>query len=149
MAKKSAHGYEIGTVEFLTSAKVYMSDGAILKNIGFGWKRHGKCKPGISAEQAFAAAQSRHARFDDARPCLVAYRKELHEMAGLCKRWKLHAAVQLMPEDPDGVWSEACDGYGDNVSADVSEVSHLCELYLSAMEEMEELKDPTNAVAEA
>ena len=35
MAKISAHGREIGTVYFTTSAKRYMSDGKVLKNIGF------------------------------------------------------------------------------------------------------------------
>jgi hypothetical protein len=38
MAKISAHGSVIGTVEYLTKAKRYMSDGVILKNSGFGWE---------------------------------------------------------------------------------------------------------------
>ena len=29
----------------------------------------------------------------------------LHAMAGQCKRWKLHQAVSMMPDDADGVWS--------------------------------------------
>ena len=45
-----------------------------------------------------------------------------------------------MPDDPDGVWSEACDGYGDNISADVDEVAALCELYKLAENEQRALK---------
>ena len=63
-------------------------------------------------------------------------------MAGLSKRWKLEAAVSMMPEDPDGVWSEACDGYCDNVHADIDEVAHLCRLYLTALDEAESYKQP-------
>ena len=71
----------------------------------------------------------------------------LHDLAGLGKAWKLNSAVELMPDDPDGVWSEACDGYGDNVHADVSEIVELCGLYRAALREHEELKNPTNALA--
>ena len=40
-----------------------------------------------------------------------------------------------MPEDYDGVWSECCDGYSDNVHADIDEIAELCQLYLAAIEE--------------
>lgn len=148
MAKLSAHGHQVGRIEFLTYAKAYCADGKILKNDGSGWKLHSKCKPGITPEAAYAAAVERQRAFLADRPMHAAYRKALHDMAGLSKRWKLHLAVQMMPQDPDGVWSEACDGYGDNVHADVDEVCELCRLYESAMTEQAELKDPTNAVAQ-
>jgi hypothetical protein len=140
VAKLSAHGSEVGRVEFNTSAKVYMSDGTVLKNGGFGWKLSGKVKPGVTPLEAFEAQRQAQIKFLAARPALAVYRKALHEMAGLCKRWKLHLAVSTMPEDPDGVWSEACDGYGDNVSASIDEVSHLCALYRCAYSEMEAMK---------
>lgn len=135
MAKVSAHGSIVGTIETLTGAKRFMSDGAVLKNIGFGWKLAGTLKAGVSPEAAFSAATVRQAERLGARPAYAAYRQELHAMAGMCKRWKLHAAVSLMPDDCDGVWSEACDGYGDNVSASVDEVAHLCRLFKAAIAE--------------
>lgn len=145
MAKVSAHGREIGTIEFLTKAKRYMSDGVILKNLGFGWKIHGKVKPGIDPVQAYESAKAKQAKNLALRPAFAAYRKELHNMAGLCKRWKLHAAVELMPDDYDGVWSEACDGYGGNVSADVDEVGNLCRLYSAAVAEQGAVKEAAEA----
>jgi len=139
MAKVSVHGSIIGTVYFTTSAKRYMSDGVILKDHGFGWKLVGKVKPEFTPQSAYAAAVERQRKVLSERPAVAEYRKVLHELAGVSKRWKLHAAVTLMPDDPDGVWSEACDGYGDNVSADVDEVAKLCRAYRVALMENKEL----------
>ena len=140
MAKVSAHGSIIGTIEYLTYSKRYMSDGVGLKNIGFGWKIHGKVKQGLTPEQAFENASQNARTFRDARPAYCAYRAALHDLAGVGKRWKLHQCVELMPHDPDGVWSEACDGYGDNIHADIDEVSDLCRLYRVSIEESKALK---------
>lgn len=146
MAKLSAHGSEIGRIVFLTYTKAYMSDGTVLKNIGFGWKIHAKVKPGVDPRDAYQRAIDRQSAFLADSPAYRAYRSELHSMAGVGKRWKLHGAVELMPQDPDGVWSEACDGFGDNVSADVDEVAHLCDLYLAAEREAKAMKtEPVEA----
>jgi hypothetical protein len=140
MAKVSAHGREIGPVYFLTKAKRYMSDGVVLVNHGDGWKLHGKVKNSSTPEQAYAAQRAKSEAFSKERPALATYRQELHELAGLCKRWKLHAAVTMMPDDCDGVWSEACDGYGDNVSASVDEVASLCRAYKVALMEADDIR---------
>ena len=133
MAKCSVHGAEIGTIYKLTSARRYMTDGVVLKTSGFGWKLAGKVKAGINPADAYQRAAARYGDELSANPEFAAYRKELHAMAGLGKRWKLHMAIEAMPEDCDGVWSEACDGYGDNIHADVDEVGNLCRLYLAAV----------------
>jgi len=139
MAKISAHGTELGTVYFTTSAKRYMSDGVVLKNSGFGWKLAGKLKT-MTPQEAFQRQLDKQKAFNAERPAASAYRRMLHDMAGLGKRWKLHAAVELMPDDADGVWSEACDGYGDNVHADVDEVGELCRAYRVALMESDDIK---------
>jgi len=135
MAKLKAHGHEIGTIYFATSAKRYMSDGVILKNYGTGWKIHGKVKAGIEPRMAYANAVERQNKMLAERPAFAAYRKALHNLAGLCKRWQLQAAIELMPDDPDGVWAEACDGWRNIVSADLDEVSDLCRTYQAAISE--------------
>jgi hypothetical protein len=135
MAKLSAHGIEVGRVVYTTSTKAYMSDGKVLKNWGDGWKRFSTVKAGFTPESALASAREALARWEAANPAGLAYKRELHALAPQGKRLKLHTAVQLMPEDADGVWSEACDGYGNNISADVDEVSALCRLYLAACDE--------------
>ena len=129
MAKVSVHGKIIGDVELFKKTYRYMSDGTVLKNSGHGWKLHGKARP----DQDIVAIYQRHAdkvkASDDANPFRADYRKKLHDLAGLCKRWMLHTAVVMMPDDPDGVWSEACDGYGDNIHADIDEIAELCRAY--------------------
>ena len=138
MAKLSAHGSVVGTVEYIHKARRYMSDGVILRNDGFGWKLGGKLKPGVMPADAYARAKQRQVELLATAPCTAAYKRALHDMAGMNLRWKLHAAVSLMPDDPDGVWSECCDGYGDNIHADVDEVVELCRLFQSAVREARE-----------
>lgn len=135
MAKISAHGTVIGTVYFMTTAKRYMSDGTVLKNLGIGWKIHGRVKEGTTPQQAFANQIAKQREAAESHPATFAYRKALHDLTGMGNRWKLHAAVELMPDDPDGVWSEACDSYGDNVSADIDDVVKLCRLFKLAVAE--------------
>ena len=139
MAKCSAHGTEIGTIYTGTKAYRFMSDGHILKNAGHGWKLHRKLKPGIVPQDIFAQRIARQQEIMNQKPALKAYRKVLHDMTGLSKRWKLELAISHMPNDPDGVWSECCDGYGDNVHADISEISELCRLYQAAISESKNL----------
>jgi hypothetical protein len=142
MAKISAHGAIIGTVEYATKSKRYMSDGVILVNLGWGWKLGGRVKAGITPLAAYERAKAHLEAQRIAKPAAAAYVKLLHSMSGRSHRWKLHAAVMLMPEDADGVWSEACDGYGNNIHADVDEVGELCRLYLLALREQDEQRAP-------
>lgn len=136
MAKLHSQGRTVvGEIEGLTRSTRYMSDRAILRNIGFGWKVYGRIKAQFTPEEAYARAKATQEKALNARPAYVKYKEALHNLAGLSKRWKLHAAVEMMPRDPDGVWSEACDGYGDNVHADVDEVAELCRLYCLAIEQ--------------
>lgn len=135
MAKKAAHGTEIGKVEYLRYSKCFMSDGTILKNSGFGWKIYGTVKVGVSIQTAFANAKAHEMEFNQNHPAFAAYKKAVFATCGLSKRWKLLTAIETMPTDPDGVWSEVCDGYGDNINADLDEIAELCRLYLARMDE--------------
>lgn len=145
MAKIKAHGAIVGTVELTISADRYMSDGTILRNRGQGWKLAGKVKPEFTPQEAFARRSRRVADILAARPALAAYRKALHDLCGLCKRWKVDMAISMMPDDCDGVWSEVADGYGDNVSADVDEIADLCRLYLAAQREGKAMREAAEA----
>lgn len=148
MAKLSAHGTEIGRVYLLTSAKAYMTDGKILENKGFGWKLSKRTlKAGVTAQQAFEHQRDHLAALCAARPAHAAYRTALHDLCGMSMRWKLDMSVRMMPDDCDGVWSECCDGYGDNVSASVDEIAELCRLYKDAVRESAELKQAETIAA--
>lgn len=140
MAKISAHGTAIGTIHYSASSKMYMSDGKVLKNNGHGWKLYSTVKPHLTPTEAYNRAVANRAAKLAERPHLAAWTKALIEAAPLSKRWKLKLAISMMPQDPDGVWSEVCDGYGDNVHLDVDEVAELCRLYLLAEVEFNSLK---------
>lgn len=145
MAKLSVHGQEIGRITALTSVKAYFSDGKILKNIGFGWKLHVTVKQGIDPNYAYEKAVNRQIENLNNKPALVEYKNALHATAGMNKRWKLHQTITLMYDDADGVWSECCNGYSENVHADINEISTLCALYAEALNESKELNAETEA----
>lgn len=145
MARISAHGDIVGTIDYVRQSKRYMSDGVILKNAGFGWKLAGKVKPGFDILEVYQKAKANHDALLEKRPALAAFRAAAHDACGLSKRWKLIAAIELMPDDADGVWSEACDGYGDNVYLSVDEVSELCRLYQACVAEGKEMQTATMA----
>lgn len=141
MATKQAHGQEIGQVDYLTHSIAIMSDGVVLKNYGQGWKRYATVKADVTPLQALENRKATQADYLNSHPAFRAYRTALHDIAGLSKRWKIHTAIEMMPNDPDGVWSEACDGYGDNVHASIDEVCNLCRLYKAAESETKATKE--------
>ena len=140
MAKLSAHGAEVGRIEYATFRRAYMSDGVVLTDDGFGWKLHGKLKPGIVPSEAFERSKAKHEAKLQSRPSLAAYARAMKAIAPLSKRWKLAVSLQAMPDDPDGIWSECCDGYGDNIEADLDDICELCKLYGAALIESAALK---------
>lgn len=130
MAKLSAKGrVEIGRVEYLSKTSAYFTNGDVLANQGFGWKEWGKVKAGVDPLGAYQRAIANQAKFLLEHPAYAAWRSAVMDAAPLSRRWRLVAAIKLMPEDPDGVWSEVCDGYGDNLSLSIDEVVELCKLY--------------------
>ena len=131
MAKLSAHGIEIGRLVFTAYSKAYMSDGKILKNHGDGWKLSAKLKPGVDMESFFKKSQSRLVEWAIENPEAAAYKKALHNLTSQSNRSKLAISVQLMPNDADGIWSDCCDGWSDNIHADLDEIAELCQLYLA------------------
>lgn len=140
MATLRKHGREIGRIRYLTRTIAHMSDGTLLENDGDGWRIWGRVKPGRDPETVYADSVAALARHDARKPAAAAYRRRLHELAGMGKAWKLHHAIRYMPGDPDGVWSEACDGYGDNVHADVGEIIELMRLYEARIAEARNAK---------
>ena len=139
MARLSAHGSIVGEILYISRAKRYMSDGKILMNYGHGWKLHGKLKPGWTPESAAARSAENLRAHIAAHPAYAAYRQAIHDACGLAKRCRLHLAITMMPEDPDGVWSDACDSGYDSVHLDLDEIVHLCMLYRNVLKESKEI----------
>lgn len=134
MAKLSAHGREeLLRLEYPTHRLAVMSDGKILKNSGSGWREFKRLKPEVNPVDYAIRTKATY----DARPrSFHAYVKAVMDAVTLENRWRLHAAIELMPTDPDGVWSELDSFSGPLVEID--ECVELCRLYQSAVEEAKE-----------
>ena len=134
MAKISAHGQVIGTIDYIANSKRFMSDGCVLINHGTGWKVYGRVKPGVDIVEHFQKRSARHQELINTRPALAAYHAQMTKIA-LSKRWRLNMALRMMSDDPDGVWSEVCDGYSGNLKLSIDQIVHLCKLYNAAIAE--------------
>jgi len=107
----------------MTGRKSYMSDGKIMIDEGYGWKLYSSWKPGVDIAAGVARQKARY----DAKP------REYHDYIAALKstgpikdRWKIHAAVSLMPGDPDGAWS-SLECYGEGY--DLDDLVRVCSAY--------------------
>lgn len=141
MAKLSAHGTEVGRIEFTKKVTSYHSDGQVLVNHGDGWKLYGKVKPDITPLQAYQHTkeiQDQHLRDN---PHFKNWYKAITRY-GLSKRVYIIMAIECMPDDPDGVWSELTDTYDYHAKMNwtIDEVVELCRLFKLAELETKERK---------
>lgn len=117
-------GLELDRREYPSNRVAVMSDGNIMRNTGQGWKLWKKLKPGVDPADY---AQRMRAQ-SDARPAMFhEYVKALMDAVAIELRGRLHNAVSLMPNDPDGVWSEFDLWNGPQV--DLDDCIKLCALY--------------------
>lgn len=135
MAKLKAHGAEIGTFDYATHRVRYMSDGHVLRNFGDGWKLFTKVKQGLNVRDVYESKRIAREEKLHRMPALRNYLNELFNATPLSLRNRLHTIISLMPDDCDGVWSECCDGYGNNVDATLDTITELCALYRAATAE--------------
>ena len=102
MTRLNEHGTELGRLEFADCRIAIMSDGAVLRNDGAGWKAWKRVKAGVDpvayAAKASAAYNARPAEFH-------AYIRALAATCDLEHRAQLNTLVDQMPGDPDAVWS--------------------------------------------
>jgi hypothetical protein len=134
MAKLSAHGQEIGRIHYIRKSTAYFPDGKILCNRGDGWKLYKNVKPGIDPREAFRHCQESHWSLLQSKPALRAYHHAITAIP-LSKRWKLTTAMEVLGDDLDGIWSETCDGYGDNLDLSVEEIHEMVSLRNAAISE--------------
>lgn len=140
MAKLSAHGIEVGRIEFATKNMAWFSDGKVLENRGFGWKISGKIKAGFTPESAYRTTLEKQKEFLDARPMRAEYTKLLLEIP-LSIRWKVLSALDLMGDDIDGVWSTLDDDYDTRGRFALEDIQELLAANKAAAQEFRDLKE--------
>jgi hypothetical protein len=132
MAKLSAHGHEIGRIEGPVKTLAYMSDGAVLINRGDGWKV--KVAPRkVDIKAYFEKAKRAYSEYGSSHPAWSALVDKLMGLGlGLHDRSRLALYVQMMPADPDGVYSESQDYPGMRIDVGVQDCVELCRLWREA-----------------
>ena len=126
MATLYKHGQTLGHFEYANYRTAHMSDGKILRNQGSGWKLFRAVKPGIDPKQHFIDKQKTRAERESECPAWAAYIKGLCSTIRLERRWMLHAAVELLGNDIDGIWSEM-EMHGESVN--LEDLKSLSENY--------------------
>ena len=144
MAVLSKHGVKLCELTQLTKKIAYMSDGKILANRGDGWKLWRRVKDGVNIEQHAAQAEQRYAQLLIDRPMFAAYREALHSAVSFSQRYLVNECLNMLANDPDGVWSELNDMAG--IAIDIDECVELCRLHdAAANERKQQLTAVTNA----
>lgn len=132
MATLYKHG-ELGQIERVAYKVAYCADGQVLRNDGDGWKTWRKIKAGIDPKAAFEKAQAAYAEKLATKPLFAEWRKLFHATFAPRIRCVALQAISLMPQDPDGVWSELndyCSFNGDSFS--IEEICDVCKAYQAA-----------------
>ena len=130
MAKLSIHGDGI-QIEYLRKKKAYCSDGKVLINYGGGWKLYAKIKPGLNYKDVAQRALDYQRQQITAATAWAEYRNILmKEIKSLEKRNLFLAVFELMPDDPDGVYSETHDCFmHDMPRLDLDTICQLSRLH--------------------
>lgn len=139
MASLNKNGTELFRLHLLREDRSYRSNGVVLINRGFGWKK-GKTYEDIHSIIAQRKAKEEQVKRDF--PCFVEYRKAVQNEFPLSIRWKYLAAVEMLGDDLDGIWSTLDD---DRISVSIENIAHIHNLRAASLLEMKHSKDPINA----
>lgn len=136
MATLKKHGKQT-IIKFMWYKKAYCEDGKVLKDVGFGWKVAGNVKEGYAWNDVALRKQASVDKFYQERPAFARLVYWLDEhVPSYAKRFYLKPALEMLYDDPDGLWSELNDHSPmDAPRLELSEVVELCNLYKASLEE--------------
>ena len=133
MATLSKHGAN-KQIEYVGYKKAYCQDGTTLINKGNGWKVKGKLKAGIDYTQAYENAVTRQGEKFRNFPLYAKFFKLIKDMApSINKRSYLVMGLEMLGNDPDGLWSEFDDRYDTRGEYTIDDICELCKAYEAAM----------------
>lgn len=137
MATLKAHG-EIGQIQYLTYRIACCADGKILKNSGDGWKLYRKIiNPAVTPEENYQKKLAKFEDYENNRPRYVEFRDAFHGAVPFGDRWRVMAALELLSDDPDGLWSTVNELHDEYP---FEEIEALCQAYNLMMNERAEHK---------
>jgi hypothetical protein len=121
MASLNKNGEELFRLDLLRESRSYRSNGFVLINRGFGWKRgknHGPEKIGEVIERRKANEE----KLQQDRPWFCQYRALVQAEFPLSTRWKYLAAENLLGDDLDGIWATLDD---DGIRVDLQDLFRI------------------------
>lgn len=146
MATIYKHGGEVGRIDKLTFSMLFCADGKVLRNLGDGWKIWRKLKPGVEGGPlgAFRRCKAEYDAKLRNGPDFAHWRDLVHDFP-LRMRALVVDAVRLLPNDPDGLWSELQDrGCGGTFG----EAEELLRAYRAAQAEAKAQVHPTSPLVD-
>lgn len=123
-------------IDLLWYRKAVCENRAILRDTGFGWRQVAHLKEGVDWKEHARKAIKHRDAIDAAIPELRALRTWLDKnVKGYARRSYLKAGLDMMSNDPDGLWAEFSDNQGEpNMpDLDIDECVEVCRLYENAV----------------
>ena len=120
MACLSKNGSEVFRVDALKYSLSFRSNGKVLKNEGFGWKRVNLSMPFESALEKHRALQSNLSR------AYLDYRRAVQSEFPLPVRWQYLTLRDLLGDDIDGIYTDLQDR---GIHTDLETLRELHELH--------------------
>lgn len=140
MASLNKNGTELFRLHLLREDRSFRSNGVVLINRGFGWKK-GKSY-GDQIHNIIAQRKAKEEQVKRDFPCFVKYRKAVQDEFPISIRWKYLAAAEMLGDDIDGIWSTLDD---DRISVSIEDIAHIHNLRGASLLEMKHSKNPINA----
>lgn len=129
MARLKSHGNHIIIACTLTKY-AYCEDRHILRNQGWGWKLWRKLKTDIDYKEAAQRHKDNRKRNFDENPVKAHFMDLLCKLCpSLEKRQFVYTALELLSNDPDGMYSELDDNWHTRGYLDFDDVQSLCRAY--------------------
>jgi len=133
MAVLSKHGSELYRYEGITFRLSFRTDGNIMRNNGNGWKLWKRCKAGVDPAEYAERQREYHLQKDRENPGFVRFRALMQELVPFQARYWVQTAIQHLPDNPDGVYTELSESslrYTDyDPELSIDDCVDLCQAY--------------------
>ena len=131
MASLSKNGTEVFRVDALKYSLSFRSNGKVLKNEGFGWKR-------VNLSMSFESALEKHrATQANLSRAYLDYRRAVQSEFPLPVRWQYLTLRDLLGDDIDGIYTDLQDR---GIHTDLDTLQELHDLYRAYRADVEARK---------
>lgn len=131
MACLSKNGSEVFRVDALKYSLSFRSNGKVLKNEGFGWKR-------VNLSMSFESALEKHRALQvNLSRAYLDYRRAVQSEFPLPVRWQYLTLRDLLGDDIDGIYSDLQDR---QIYTDLDTLHELHDLYRAYRADVEARK---------